>query len=1356
MKFWLKVFLIITVSFAVFGYLIFLNIPRFINTEKIISHIEKKTNLEIILENFSIKPRLFLACTISFDNLKVNRPNKENVLSVEKFYLDNSRNNFLLKRNTIINIEDFKFAIKNAKKTDFDIHKLEKYLKKQNSLKLSVKNYSITSIDDKTHTKSGVEGKNFTFDLDKKNIETKLQGNVKSKGKIAPFEFYLKGKNSFKNIDFKNCEIKLNAPNIDLEMLSPYFAPYELAPSDIKGNVSANVYSKEGALAGEITVSNLKIVDENYNIKQSKTIKITPSISIAKENLNFSSTGIKSNKIDILLNGEIKNYLSKKPELNINCKLKNTSLEELTWLAPNFIEKEFYSIKKLKKYGAEATLNGEINVSGSGTTPDVYGKIDISKIIVLKNALRLPPSYGTAEFKKDKVDISVYAYAGGAEWVDVKGTAELYGRRAGEFKITSSKQVNLKTAETVLLAVQDVVMFPLGPIPLLDIDGIGSIDLYIKGTRAKGILDGWFKFDKVNLKFKNAKSGLNSGRGTILFKKDKILFNGIFAKLKSAPVKINGNADLEANVFMDILASEVSNRDVFEIIKENIPQEKIKKFEILNQINFKTNTNISFKHKFNIDFSDIKLSELGLVGKINFINSNEQDIKQKSGQIIIKNNKIKAENLDLLFKGANILANATIDNVFSAELNTKNPNKKKPNVKGNIKLDNFTLNRIKEELNKFFPQNKLKILSNFEDFNGAITADVNFNNAEFDGNINLSDISCFDKIKKVKILVNSGKIKLKKDKLTLDALNINYGEIPIYFNAIISNIKNPRPYLDSRFAISLNEDNVDKYINKNLVYPIKIKGEVLGTGILKGYPDDYMLYTTSTLNPNNDIYYMGANLGDVASKRELKTVINFKGNNANIHKIEYLKYVTSQNNRPTALPMVRVSGNIFSKNNNITLNNLKIKTHNPTSAKIFNILFKKSILKQGHFTSDMVLNGTGDDLKISGSATLDNINIPLYNAKINNAKFNFQENVIISTFKGEAYNSDVLINAVAENKTKLPLVIDKMDIESKTFDIGKILNEFATFNNIKRHEYIFAGEQLGLNPKDLIIKNGEFRAENVQLYDITAKNMQAKFNLLKNSPFKFNDVVFDIAGGEVKSAGEYDFNTNSVALNAKINSCEADELTKSFLGISGQIYGKLDGGVTLKANKLNTPEGIKTLTSNVWFEIKNGKMPKLGSLEYLIRAGNLYKSGVFGLTLNNVIDVLIPYKTGDFQAINGTLNIQNGIIEKLEIFTQGKNMSLYLVGSYNILNNFANIELLGRLSKKISTLLGPVGNASLNSVINFTSGNKKFETDKNEIIKNINKIPLIEISNNDFRIFSAKILGDINKNNYIKAFNWLN
>ncbi len=1339
MKSWMKVFLISTLAIVFLGYLIFLNIPRFLNAQKIVSYIEKKTNLEIVLENFSIKPKFNLTYEISFDSLKINNQNKENLAHIKGFASKNLKE---------INIETLNLIIRKLPKENLEF---EKYINLKKKLDINIKNYNVAFLN-----KTEFSGKNFTFNSNRKNIETNIQANIRTGGNVAPFEFYLKGKNSLKNARLEDYIIKLKAPNVNLEILSPYLALSNLAPKDIKGKANIDIYSNKENLTGEIIVSNLKITDENYNIKQSKIIKIMPNLSFEKDSLNILNTRIKSEKIDVLLNGEIKNYLTKNPELNLNCRLKNTSLDEITWLAPNFVEKQLDAIKKLKKYGADATLNGEINILGNHITPDIFGKVDITNIIVLKNKLKIPPSNGTVEFKKDKADIFVDAKAGGGEWVEIKGIAELYGAQAGEFKIRSSKNVNLGLAETILLPVQDVVVFPLGPVPLLDIAGMGSIDLFVKGTRKKGVLEGWFKFKNAKVKFKNTNTGLHSGSGTILFKKDKISFNGISAKLKSAPVKINGNADIEGNIFMDILAQDVTNNDIYEIIKENVNETIIKKFEALNQIKFKTSTNIQFKHKFDINFSNIKLSELGLSGKTVFINSADQDIKQKSGQILIKNNKVKAENLNLAFKNADILLNSTIENLFNIELNSEKSKFTKPNFKGNLKLNSFVLNSIKEELNKFFPQNKLKILSNFENFTGTISADVNFNNSDFDGIVNLSDISCLDKARKVKILINSGKIKLKKDKLTLEALNINYGEIPIYFNAIISNIKSTRPYLDSRFAISLNESNVDKYINKNLVYPIKIKGEVLGQGILKGYSDDYMLYTTSTLNPDNDIYYMGANLGDEINKRELKTVVNFKGNSANIHKIEYLKYIISQNGRPTALPMLRVSGNILSKNKNITLNNLKIKTLNPTSARIFNILFKKSALKQGQFTSDIVLNGGGDNIKITGSATLDKINIPLYNAKINNAKFNFQNDTVVSTFKGQAYNSDMLINTIAENKIKLPLVINKMNIESQTIDIGKIIKEFSTFNTIKQHEYLISSEQLGLNPKDLVIKEGEFRAENIQLYNINAKNMQAKFNLEENSPLKFSDVIFDIAGGEVKSSGEYDFNANSVALKAKINSCEADELTKSFLGISGQIYGKLDGEVTLSANKLNTTEGIKTLKSDVWFAIKNGKMPKLGSLEYLIRAGNLYKSGVFGLTLNNIIDVLIPYKTGEFQAINGNLNIQEGIVEKLEIFTQGENMSLYLVGSYNILENFANIELLGRLSKKISTLLGPVGNASLNSVINFASGNKKFEADKNEIIKNINKIPLIEISGDDFRIFTAKILGDINKNNYIKAFNWLN
>ena len=198
----------------------------------------------------------------------------------------------------------------------------------------------------------------------------------------------------------------------------------------------------------------------------------------------------------------------------------------------------------------------------------------------------------------------------------------------------------------------------------------------------------------------------------------------------------------------------------------------------------------------------------------------------------------------------------------------------------------------------------------------------------------------------------------------------------------------------------------------------------------------------------------------------------------------------------------------------------------------------------------------------------------------------------------------------------------------------------------------------------------------------------------------------------------------------------------------------MDGSVELSAKNLNTPQAIKNIDSKITFLIDNGKMPKLGSLEYLLRAGNLIRNGIMGLSLNNIIQVLTPYKTGEFEKISGSLNINNAKIENLEILTKGKNLSLFLEGEYNILESFANIKIYGKLSQNISNALGTIGNASINQFINAITSRKNKES-KDEILQTkFAKIPSIEIENPEPRFFTAQVSGDINKENYMKSFNW--
>ena len=201
---------------------------------------------------------------------------------------------------------------------------------------------------------------------------------------------------------------------------------------------------------------------------------------------------------------------------------------------------------------------------------------------------------------------------------------------------------------------------------------------------------------------------------------------------------------------------------------------------------------------------------------------------------------------------------------------------------------------------------------------------------------------------------------------------------------------------------------------------------------------------------------------------------------------------------------------------------------------------------------------------------------------------------------------------------------------------------------------------------------------------------------------------------------------------------------------------KVEGIDAVKNDLDKNAQDIKLVSGNVNFSVNNGKMPKLGSLEYLLRAGNLIKSGLFGLTLNNLIEVLTPYKTGEFSTIRGNFKLASAKINSLEIFSKGKNLSLFIYGNYNIISDDADIEVLGRLSKNVSNVLGSVGNTSLNTILSAITGNKIKEGAKAQIIENINKIPLIELSGDDYRLFMAKIKGKLNSEDYVKSFNWLN
>ena len=155
-----------------------------------------------------------------------------------------------------------------------------------------------------------------------------------------------------------------------------------------------------------------------------------------------------------------------------------------------------------------------------------------------------------------------------------------------------------------------------------------------------------------------------------------------------------------------------------------------------------------------------------------------------------------------------------------------------------------------------------------------------------------------------------------------------------------------------------------------------------------------------------------------------------------------------------------------------------------------------------------------------------------------------------------------------------------------------------------------------------------------------------------------------------------------------------------------------------------------------------------------MKAANLAKGGITGLSINGIIDLITPSKTGEFESISGSYIVDEGIARDINIYSKGKDLNLYLTGSYNIVNSIANMKVYGTLSNNITNVFGRLKNASLNTLLNTIPLLNKNELSP-ELEAEIRKIPNYTVNNNLFRIFAVDIDGNINGINYVKSFKWV-
>ncbi len=585
----------------------------------------------------------------------------------------------------------------------------------------------------------------------------------------------------------------------------------------------------------------------------------------------------------------------------------------------------------------------------------------------------------------------------------------------------------------------------------------------------------------------------------------------------------------------------------------------------------------------------------------------------------------------------------------------------------------------------------------------------------------------------------SAKITGNSEKIAIEPFKILMGANSITTSGTIKNyMKKPEINLAANGNIS--PSFILSFIPQDLRKNITYKGAIPLNAAINGDIDDIKIKGNIVTSANNYINIIEIeNIKGQTTKTACD--INLKGNNLIINDI-------------TATNVFNAKGkisNIYAKNP--TIPNISVSV-----PQKLNIIL--GILDNTKLTAKGNLNVTGSVAKpeIAGEFTISNLIYPTFKLNVQNAIVNFKKSIISATatgikvgksdFRGELnLNSDFTKN----------ITIDNLNFSSGMLDTDEIMQILASAPNTQTT----AGPAT-----NIIIKNGKGTINNLKAGTILLQNIG--FNLkMVNDVVNITDLKASAYDGVVTGTASYDISQLKTGFNMTGKNINVAKASKAFVGVTLPSSGTLEGIVKGDFRGATFPQQMKTLTGNAKFTVKNGVMKDFIKFENFLYAGNLLSENILGFNLNSAVSAVSKVNTGEFSSLEGTLTFGGGWATINKFLSRGANMSLYATGKYNLLTNWADMKILGRISPIVANKLGPVGDFSLNKVLEKmpTKALAVLEAVKTVVPKNpllatisendIAKIPELTGGNTEGKKeFQVLIQGLVNSPKSVKSFKW--
>ena len=898
-------------------------------------------------------------------------------------------------------------------------------------------------------------------------------------------------------------------------------------------------------------------------------------------------------------------------------------------------------------------------------------------------------------------------------------------------------------------------------------------DLKLTGDIDDIKTDGTLDITGLSLKVKG--SQLPQSYIKTAFSGNKISIDSNLNTSKTENINVHGYYKYGKNQYIDLTtkSDKISLSNMFDIVSSFLP--------IFGMNDIKgISANGTLRANFNIqsDFKKINSSGYLKVDNANvFYNLFNIAVKNINSDIDFSRNQIDIRKASAYVNGAPISLTGAINSNAYANLNLKAD---RLSLKGlmatfgmlNVLKDNninsgiVTIDgKLKGNLSKTKPQINV-LLESINLYNKPMRTSVILTKGS-------SDIT-FTKDNKIdgKVLVTGLRIKspdfgnysLPSTKLTFDDKNFYIQPSAIFFNNSKIDFKGKvSNYADKKnnnvdievYGLILARD-LKSIVPKEFRKDISASGKIPIILKVKGNLDAQTITAQALANSTNYISYGTVN--SLLNKTTLLNAsMNLANNNLKINDISLNALNTNRgltenfnSNLSGSTKIASVTGGVSNLQNKYPyINSLKVSMPNSLIISIPSL--KGSKLQ---IVGNLNVHGSTKNPSILGQISIPKATFPSLKTNVKNLNVNVNKSTINASCPYlTVSDSNMGFTTVIDNNFNKGIRIKSMNLDAQKINLDTLL---VALSNLPQNS-VGQGTDLGVT-----LSNGKGKIALFSLGGLKASDVTSNFVINDNS-LKLNNIVGYSYGGKIAGNASYNMVFGNLKLDMQGRGVSSEPALRDFTGIGNLINGAMD----FDANNIRLIAGteaqmMQSLRGNTTFIISNGQMGTLGKLENLLYAQNILGNNLLKNSLGSITKAVSIKKTGDFKYIKGKISFSGGWANINTFKTSGPAMSLYLTGSYNLLNNNIRATMLGRLSNDVVEVLGPVGEFSFNKLLSYmpkfgsiTAGMVNQMT-TNPYGENVSMLPdLTPKQSGATKEFKVILNGNIESTKAIKSFKWL-